>query len=137
MNSNFNGKRGFVVGGSSGIGLETARLVLRGGGSAVITGQRKNKTEAARALLSQLGSVEALSLNLAQPAELAQLLATLDSQYQDIDLLVNSAGLFVPKAFLEHTEADYDQYLALNRATFLSLSVLQPTWWPQDARVQW
>ncbi len=118
MNSNFKGKRVLVVGGSSGIGLETARLVLQGGGSAVITGQRKDKTEAARTQLSQLGSVQALSLNLAQPAELAQLLATLDSQYQDIDLLVNSAGLFVPKAFLEHTEADYDQYLALNRATF-------------------
>jgi NAD(P)-dependent dehydrogenase (short-subunit alcohol dehydrogenase family) len=118
MNSNFKGQRVLVVGGSSGIGLETARLVLQGGGSAVITGQRKDKTEAARALLTQLGSVEALSLNLAQPAELAQLLTALDTQYQDIDLLVNSAGLFLPKAFLEHTEADYDQYLALNRATF-------------------
>jgi NAD(P)-dependent dehydrogenase (short-subunit alcohol dehydrogenase family) len=118
MNLNFKGKRILVVGGSSGMGFEAARLVLKGGGSAVITGQRKDKTEAARALLSQLGSVEALSLNLAQPAELAQLLTTLDTQYQDIALLVNSAGLFVPKAFLEHTEADYDQYLALNRATF-------------------
>lgn len=118
MDLNFKGKRILVVGGSSGMGLETARLVLQGGGSAVITGQRKDKTEAARAQLSALGSVEAIALNLTQPAELAQLLATLDTQYQDIDLLVNSAGLFLPKAFLEHTEADYDQYLALNRATF-------------------
>jgi NAD(P)-dependent dehydrogenase (short-subunit alcohol dehydrogenase family) len=118
MDSNFKGKRILVVGGSSGMGFETARLVLQGGGSAVITGQRNDKTEAAHAQLSQLGSVEALSLNLAQPAELGQLLSTLDTQYKNIDLLVNSAGLFLPKAFLEHTEADYDQYLALNRATF-------------------
>jgi NAD(P)-dependent dehydrogenase (short-subunit alcohol dehydrogenase family) len=118
MNLNFKGKRILVVGSSSGMGLETARLVLQGGGSALITGQRTDKTEAARAELAPLGSVEAISLNLTQPAELAQLLATLDKQYKDIDLLVNSAGLFLPKAFLEHTEADYDQYLALNRATF-------------------
>lgn len=44
MHSNFKGKRILVVGGSSGMGLETARLVLQGGGSAVITGQRKDKT---------------------------------------------------------------------------------------------
>lgn len=118
MNCNFKDKRVLVVGGSSGMGLETARLVLLGGGSAVITGQRKDKTEAARLQLSALGPVEAISLNLTQPHELAQLLATLEAQYKDIDLLVNSAGLFLPKAFLEHTEADYDQYASLNRATF-------------------
>jgi NAD(P)-dependent dehydrogenase (short-subunit alcohol dehydrogenase family) len=118
MNSNFKGKRILVIGGSSGMGFETVRLVLQGGGRAIITGQRKEKTEAALAQLSELGSVEAISLDLTQPIELAQLLATLDTQYKDVDLLVNSAGLFLPKAFLEHTEADYDQYLSLNRATF-------------------
>lgn len=118
MSLNFKEKRILVIGGSSGIGLETARLILQGGGNAVIAGQRKDKTEAARALLSQIGAVEAISLNLTEPAELVELLNAIDAQYKDIDLLVNSAGLFLPKAFLEHTEADYDQFLALNRATF-------------------
>jgi NAD(P)-dependent dehydrogenase (short-subunit alcohol dehydrogenase family) len=118
MNLNFKGKRILVVGGTSGMGLETARLVLAGGGSAVITGQRKEKTEAARAALSHVGKVDAMALNLSQPQEVDALLDTLNRQYADIDLLVNSAGLFLPKPFLEHTGADYDQYLSLNRATF-------------------
>lgn len=118
MNLNFKGKRILVIGGSSGMGLETARIVLEGGGTAVITGQRSDKTEAVRAQLSQLGRVEALSLNLAKPDEVAKLLITIDAQHKDIDLLVNAAGIFLPKPFLEHTAADYDQYLALNRATF-------------------
>ncbi len=118
MSLNFKGKRVLVVGGTSGMGLETARLVLAGGGSAVITGQRKEKTEAARAELAHLGQVDAIALDLSKPTEVDKLLGTLSALYQDIDLLVNSAGLFVPKPFLEHTGADYDQYLSLNRATF-------------------
>ncbi len=118
MTLNFKGKKVLVVGGTSGIGLETARLVLAGGGSAVITGQKADKTQAARAELSALGKVDVFALNLSQPQELQKLLDSLAAQHKDIDLLVNSAGLFLPKAFLDHTEADYDQYLALNRATF-------------------
>lgn len=118
MNSSFKGKRILIVGGTSGIGLETARLVLAGGGSALITGQRPEKTQAARAELSGAGKVDAIALNLSKPHEVDELLGTLNSQHTDIDLLLNAAGLFLPKPFLEHTAADYDQYLSLNRAIF-------------------
>jgi NAD(P)-dependent dehydrogenase (short-subunit alcohol dehydrogenase family) len=33
-------------------------------------------------------------------------------------LLVNAAGLFIPKPFLDHDAADYDSYAELNRAIF-------------------
>lgn len=42
---------------------------------------------------------------------LARLLRTLDQQHTDIDLLVNAAGVFFPKPFLEHQDADYNQYM--------------------------
>ncbi|WP_164578469.1 SDR family oxidoreductase, partial [Pseudomonas viridiflava] len=38
--------------------------------------------------------------------------------HADVDLLVNAAGVFFPKPFLEHQEADYDQYMQLNKAAF-------------------
>ena len=38
--------------------------------------------------------------------------------HNDINLLVNAARVFYPKAFLEHTESDYEQYLSLNKAFF-------------------
>jgi NAD(P)-dependent dehydrogenase (short-subunit alcohol dehydrogenase family) len=34
------------------------------------------------------------------------------------DLLVNAAGVFFPKPFLDHTEADYDRYLEIDRGMF-------------------
>lgn len=42
----------------------------------------------------------------------------LDRDHGDIDLLVNAAGVFFPKPFLEHGASDYDHYMNLNRAFF-------------------
>ncbi|MGR3905852.1 SDR family oxidoreductase [Burkholderia sp. SR8] len=118
MSSQFHGKKLLVVGGTSGMGLETVRLVLAEGGSAVIVGHRADKADAARKELAALGSVEVLMANLSSDDGLAALLQTLDEQHTDIDLLVNAAGVFFPKPFLEHGDADYDQYMKLNKAFF-------------------
>lgn len=118
MAGQFEGRKLLVVGGTSGMGLETARMVLAQGGQAVIVGSRPEKTEDARQALAAAGPVSALSTDLADDAAVQALIAAIDEDHSDIDLLVNAAGVFSPKPFLEHTSADYDRYLALNRATF-------------------
>lgn len=118
MTFNFSGKQVLIVGGTSGMGLETARLVLAGGGSVVITGQRPAKTEQAHAALSTLGQVVAINADITQEADLNRLLDQLRTKFQGIDMLVNAAGVFAPKPFLEHAAADYDRYLAISRAFF-------------------
>lgn len=117
MSHQFKNRKLLVVGGTSGMGLETARMVLAQGGSAVIVGHRADKTEAARRELASVGLVAALTANLASDEGLAHLLHALD-EHADIDLLVNAAGVFFPKPFLEHQDADYDQYMRLNKAFF-------------------
>lgn len=118
MNDEFKGKKLLVVGGTSGMGFATARMVLAAGGTAVIIGSRPEKTEEARKELSALGHVAALTADLSSEDGLAQLLRTIDERHADIDLLVNAAGVFFPKPFLEHQEVDYDQYMKLNKAFF-------------------
>ena len=118
MNDHFVGKKLLVVGGSSGIGLQTARNILAQGGSAVIIGNRPEKTEEARQELAALGPVTALAANISDSNELARLLKILDEEHSDIDLLVNAAGVFFPKPFLEHQDKDYDQYMKFNKAFF-------------------
>ncbi|WP_086793002.1 SDR family NAD(P)-dependent oxidoreductase [Pseudomonas sp. SCPG-7] len=118
MSKQFIGKKLLVVGGTSGMGFETARLVLQQGGNVVIVGSRAEKTEQARRELSAIGAVTALTADLTNPESLAKLLQEIDQRHADVDLLVNAAGVFFPKPFLEHQDADYDQYMQLNKASF-------------------
>lgn len=118
MSKQFEGKKLLVIGGTSGMGLETARMILKEGGQAVIVGHRVEKAKAAQAELSALGPVEALTADLTSDSGVQKLVATIDESHSDIDLLVNAAGVFFPKPFLEHEGADYDQYMQINRAFF-------------------
>ncbi|MFC0168408.1 SDR family NAD(P)-dependent oxidoreductase [Pseudoduganella danionis] len=118
MRNQFEGKKLLVVGGTSGMGFETARNVLQQGGNVLIVGHRPEKTAEARDTLAEFGPVRALSADLTSELGLAQLLQIMDDEHTDIDLLVNAAGVFSPKPFLQHAEADYDRYMKLNKATF-------------------
>ncbi|MBU2226048.1 MAG: SDR family oxidoreductase [Gammaproteobacteria bacterium] len=118
MSNTFEGKKLLVVGGTSGMGFESARLVLAGGGQVVIIGNRAEKTAQARQELVAYGPVVALTVNLTNAEEVQALTDTLNKEHADIDLLVNAAGVFFPKAFLEHSDADYEQYMQLNKAFF-------------------
>lgn len=118
MSTEFKGKKLLVVGGTSGMGFETARKVLTKGGAAVIVGNRPEKAENARKTLASLGQVDMLTANLSREEEVTALLKIIDEKHPDIDLLVNAAGVFFPKPFLEHQNTDYDQYMKLNKAIF-------------------
>lgn len=118
---NFEGRKLLVVGGTSGIGLETAMMVAQEGGAVVVVGNRKEKAEAARQQLAAIAGEDkafALTADLSDFASVRTLIDKLAHEHSDIDLLVNSAGIFHPKAFLEHSPEDYDNFLNLNRAIF-------------------
>ena len=102
MSNLFKGQKLLVVGGTSGMGLQTAKNILAKGGSVVIVGHRPDKTENARKELAALGQATALTADLACAAGLTDLLKSLDAQHADINLLVNAAGVFFPQPFLEH-----------------------------------
>lgn len=118
MNDEFKGRKLLVVGGTSGMGLAVARQVLQGGGSAVVVGHNAGKAEAARAELSALGTAHVLQADLNTTEGVARVRQALSAEHADVNLLVNAAGVFAPKPFLAHGDADYDHYHALNRATF-------------------
>ncbi|MDQ7995244.1 MAG: SDR family oxidoreductase [Luteibacter sp.] len=118
MNGQFQGKKLLVIGGTSGMGLATARLVLEQGGSAIVVGNRAEKAAQAKAELSSIGPVDVLTADLGSEEGTDKLISVLNERHADVDLLVNAAGVFFPKPFLEYTDSDYDQYMTINRATF-------------------
>ena len=119
MAQQFTGRKLVVIGGSSGIGRQAAVDIVAAGGSAVIIGRHPDKVEQAVAELSATGAAWGIAADLRDPAELEKAQAQLASAHADATLLVNAAGVFKPLPFLEHTAADYDGYLELNRAMFL------------------
>jgi len=107
-----------VLGGTFGIGLQTASTFVQQGGHAVIVGQRVDKTAQALQALVALGKASAITANLGKMDNVQELMQQIDADHKDIDYLVNAAGVFSPKAFWDYVEADYDQYLDLNKAFF-------------------
>jgi NAD(P)-dependent dehydrogenase (short-subunit alcohol dehydrogenase family) len=118
MELNFAGKKLIVIGGTSGIGKAVASLVLSNGGSAVLVGRREAKTGEAVQELGSRGEVSGWTVDITSGAGRASLIDHLHAKHADASLLVNAAGVFAPKPFLEHTEPDYDRYLEINRALF-------------------
>jgi NAD(P)-dependent dehydrogenase (short-subunit alcohol dehydrogenase family) len=112
-----------IIGGSSGMGLATAEQLLKQGTHVIIVGKQAEKLEQAkRHLLSQNANstttVQTLQIDLANPSDVASLIAQIDNKNTPINYLVNAAGTFKPLSFLEHTRQDYQSYAGLNEASF-------------------
>ncbi|HEV8055672.1 MAG TPA: SDR family oxidoreductase [Nocardioidaceae bacterium] len=115
------GRKLLVLGGTSGMGKAIASQILRRGGSAVITGHNQDSVDAGLADLAALNDgdrLDGIVIDLTDDAAVDHFRSDLAKTHPDVDLLVNAAGVFAPKPFLEHDRNDYDRYEALNRGFF-------------------
>jgi NAD(P)-dependent dehydrogenase (short-subunit alcohol dehydrogenase family) len=114
----FAGQKLVVVGGSSGMGRETATDVVAAGGSVVIIGQDPGKVDDTVQTLAEDGSAYGITADLADRMAVERVCRQLADEHADATLLVNAAGFFIPKAFLDYDGPSYDAYLELDRAIF-------------------
>jgi NAD(P)-dependent dehydrogenase (short-subunit alcohol dehydrogenase family) len=118
MSSNFEDRKVIVVGGSSGMGKESAADVIAGGGSAVIIGRDQARVDETVAELGKQKSAWGITADLADRGQVEEVRQRLEAEHADATLLVNAAGFFIPKPFLDYDGAFYDSYLELDRAIF-------------------
>ena len=111
-------KTALIVGGSSGMGKETARRLLTSGHSVILLARNEAKLQAAKDELSPLGDVKAVAVDLYEDTQVDAFIKSIASEGH-ISYLVNAAGAFCPKPFLEHDRSDFDTYHDLNRSLFL------------------
>jgi NAD(P)-dependent dehydrogenase (short-subunit alcohol dehydrogenase family) len=114
----FTGQKLVVVGGSSGMGRQTAADVVAAGGSAVVIAEDASKVDDTVQTLAKEGTAYGITADLTDRMQAERVCQQLAAEHADATLLVNAAGLFVPKPFLDHDGADYDSYAELNRAIF-------------------
>jgi NAD(P)-dependent dehydrogenase (short-subunit alcohol dehydrogenase family) len=118
MEKAFEGKEGLVIGGTSGMGKAVAQRILQGGGKVTIVGRKKGKVESAAKALAQYGEVQGVQLDVADRQAVRDFVIHLERESRKIDCLLNAAGVFSPKPFLEHGEEDFDRYHEINRGFF-------------------
>jgi 3-hydroxy acid dehydrogenase / malonic semialdehyde reductase len=86
--------RVFVTGATSGIGRATALRLAQGGYDILICGRRTDRLEQLATEIRALGrEVHALTLDVADSAAVIAALSNLPAPWQQLDLLVNNAGL--------------------------------------------
>jgi NADP-dependent 3-hydroxy acid dehydrogenase YdfG len=109
------GKVAWVTGGGSGIGLAGALELARAGAHVVISGRSAETLKKAEKDLKSAGSGEAISLDVADQGEVSRAAAQILKRLGRVDILVNSAGINVPKRNFRNVSLDgWDQIVAVN-----------------------
>src|SRR3954451_8187575 len=106
------GKRALITGGTSGIGLETARQFLAEGASVAITGSRAETLEAARAGLGR--DVVAIRADAGDVAGQRAVADAVREAFGGLDVLFVNAGVAEFRPLEGWDEAGFDRSLAVN-----------------------
>jgi NAD(P)-dependent dehydrogenase (short-subunit alcohol dehydrogenase family) len=116
-----------VTGASSGIGFDAARRFLAEGSRVIVNGRDPEKLERARVELGHADRVVSVAGSIGEPATATRLAEAARKHFGGLDVLVNNAGIFAAKPFLESTEEDLDTFYTNNlKGTFLVTRALLP-----------
>jgi len=109
------GKVAWITGGGSGIGLAGAQALAGAGAHVVISGRSAETLKKAEKELKGAGSSEVIALDVGQQAEVARAAEALQKRHGRIDILLNSAGINLPKRNFRNVSVDgWDQIVATN-----------------------
>ena len=114
------GRTALVTGGTQGVGAAIARAIAQAGGNVVLHGlveddNCRQTVEACRALGAQVHTVF-VDLMGETSAAVAELFAQTQAAAPDVSLLVNNAGTFIDKPFLEMDHSTFERTWRLNVA---------------------
>ena len=106
------GKVALVTGGSTGIGLATAKRLAREGATVFITGRRQAELDTA---VSEIGhGATAIRGDISVAADLERIVKTVSAAREKIDILFANAGGGEFSRLGEITEAQFDKYVGIN-----------------------
>jgi NAD(P)-dependent dehydrogenase (short-subunit alcohol dehydrogenase family) len=106
------GKRALVTGGTSGIGLATARQFRDEGARVIVTGLTPSRIESAQAELG--GEVLVLGVDAGDVAAQRALAGTVEERFGQLDIAFLNAGTSDWRPFEAHDEASFDRLIDVN-----------------------
>jgi len=119
------GKRALITGGTTGIGLETAKQFLKEGARVAITGRNPATLEAARGELQ--GDVVIIPSEASSVAAQAQVVEAVRQAFGGLDVLFVNAGIAELKPIEQWDEAAFDHLFAVNlKGPYFLIQALLP-----------
>ncbi len=120
-------KTAIVTGASGGLGFAIAKSFIDHGFNVVLTGTNEDKLMSAHADLGSPDTVLTVAADVASTAGRQHLVEASLSRFGRIDVLVNNAGIFEPRPFLDVDEDYLDRFLSVNlKGTFFLTQAVIP-----------
>ena len=121
----YQAKKVVILGGTSGMGLATAKKLLDGGARVLVTGRSQAGLDSAKQELGTDALV--VSSDARSLTDIDALAAQVKAEFGTIDLLFVNAGFSTPAPFANVTEAIYDEMFNLNaKGPFFAVQKFAP-----------
>jgi 3-oxoacyl-[acyl-carrier protein] reductase len=126
----FKNKVALITGGSSGIGKATAeRFAVEGATVAVVASSSLARAEeVVKSIAKQGGKAKPFIADVRSVSAIQKLTKMVTDTCGPIDILVNSAGVYITNEIGETTESEYDRMLDINlKGTFFAINAVVPS----------
>jgi NAD(P)-dependent dehydrogenase (short-subunit alcohol dehydrogenase family) len=121
----YEAKRAVIIGGTSGIGLATAKMLMDGGARVLVTGRSQAGLDSAKKELGKDALV--VSSDARSLTDIDALASRVKAEFDTFDLLFVNAGLGLFAPLANTTEATYDEMFNLNtKGPFFAVQKLSP-----------
>lgn len=107
-------KTAIVTGASTGIGKAISKLFIEKGFNVIMNSSTPERLEKTFKEFGKPENVRMLPGDISDPKTGEKLVAEAIENFGSVDVLINNAGVFAPKPFLEVKEADVDYYYNIN-----------------------
>jgi len=114
------GKTAIITGASRGIGAGLVKAFLERGYNVVANSRNITKDNP----FAASANVALVDGNIGDQGTAAKIVDAAMSRFGRLDVLINNAGIFIPKAFTEYTTEDFNTLVSTTLAGFLYMSQL-------------